>query len=176
MPIDAEAVTRAALDAAVNCLADCLDVISHCLDQLSDEQIWWRPDPAMNSVGNMLIHLEGNLKQWILAGLTERPDTRNRPAEFAVQGGASKTELRENLSQTVQEAAEVLKKITPDEMLVERRIQGFSVTGWDAVFNSLPHFKGHTQEIVCLTRQQKGPAYRFHWTPQSPEEGAPSAG
>lgn len=176
MPIDAETVTRAALDATANCLADCLDVIKHCLDQLSDEQIWWRPEPAMNSVGNLLIHLEGNLKQWIIAGLTASPDTRNRPAEFAAQGGASKTELLAKLAETVQEAADVLKKITPDEMLAKRRIQGFSVNGWDAVFNSLPHFKGHTQEIVCLTRQQKGPAYKFHWTPQSREEGAPSAG
>ena len=62
------------------------------------------------------------------------------------------------------------------EILAQRRIQGFEVTGWQAIFDCVPHFKGHTQEIICLTRLQLGDAYRVHWQPQTPEQGGVGAG
>ncbi len=175
MPLDAEHITRSATQAANQCLDHCLEVITHCVGQMSEEQIWWRPVPSMNSVGNLLLHLEGNIRQWIIAGLTEAQDTRNRPAEFSMQGGRSKSELLDQLQKTVIEAREVLGNLTPEQSLAERTIQGFAVTGWEAVFDSVPHFKGHAQEIVCLTRLQLGSQYQFRWEPNTPEEGA-SAG
>lgn len=170
----AQEVHKAATEAASGCLDHCLGVICHCVNQLSDEQIWWRPHPAMNSIGNLLLHLEGNIRQWILAGLTGGEDTRNRPAEFAATGEATRRELLERLTRTVEEARDVLANVSPESMLADRKVQGFSLDGWETVFDTVPHFKGHTQEIVCLTRQQLGVAYRFHWSPQSPAQGAPT--
>ena len=60
--------------------------IKHCLRQLSEEQVWWRPSPALNSIGNLILHLCGNLRQWIVAGLGGAADHRNRPSEFAEPG------------------------------------------------------------------------------------------
>src|SRR5689334_16459965 len=66
-------------------LADALRMIQHCCGQLSDGQIWWRPNESMNSIGNLLLHLTGNLRQWVVSGLGGTADTRNRPAEFAAR-------------------------------------------------------------------------------------------
>jgi len=146
--------------------------IEHCLDQLSEEQVWWRPREEMNSIGSLLLHLSGNVKQWVVCGLGTAEDNRNRPAEFSQRGSISKADLLTQLAHVVDEAKSVLAQRTADEMLAGRRIQGFEVTGWEALFDSIPHFKGHTQEIISLTRQQLGDAYRVHWQPQTPEEGA----
>jgi hypothetical protein len=84
-----------------------------------------------------------------------------------------KSELLQRLDEVVAAAAEALSKLTPEEMLRLRRIQGFEVTGLGAIFDSVPHFKGHTQEIICLTRMQLGEDYQFDWVPKTEEEGAP---
>jgi hypothetical protein len=158
--------------AAVHCLDQSFAKITHCAGQLSEDQIWWRPDPELNSVGNLLLHLAGNLRQWIIAGVGGSEDLRDRPAEFSAKGGRLKAELLSQLEETVDEARNVLLGAKAEEMLKERRIQGFTVSGWVAVLDSLTHFQGHTQEIIGLTRQRLGPAYQFHWRPQTPEEGA----
>ncbi len=66
----------------------------------------------------------------------------------------------------------MLSRLTAERLLARRRIQGYDVTGLGAIFDSVPHFKGHTQEIICLTRLQRGDAYQFFWQPQTPEQTA----
>ena len=158
---------------AANELTSALGRIKHCLGQLSDEQVWWRSRPSLNSIGNLLLHLCGNVRQWIVAGLGEAADSRDRPAEFAERGPIPKDELLRRLEDVVDEAREVLARLTARQLLEARRIQGFDVTGLAAIFDSVPHFRGHTQEIIHLTRLQLGDAYRFAWTPTTPEQGAP---
>jgi hypothetical protein len=153
------------------CFDDCLAKIRHCLDQLSDEQVWWRPDNEMNAIGNLLLHLTGNVRQWIVAGLGNAPDIRQRPREFAERGPIPKARLLADLEAVVGDAKAALSRCRPDDLLAHRRIQGFDVTGLGAIFDSVPHFKGHTQEIICLTRLQLGPQYQFHWKPQTAEQG-----
>lgn len=165
-------VNRAVLNAASHVFDECLIKIKHCLDQLSDEQVWWRPREKMNSIGNLLLHLTGNVRQWIIAGVGTSNDVRNRSAEFSEKGPIPKAELLQQLSQVVAEAKSVLTDATAVGMLQIRPIQGFEITGWEAIFDCLPHFKGHTQEIICLTRMQLGEAYQFHWQPETPEQGA----
>jgi hypothetical protein len=155
-------------------LAACHQRIKHCLDQLSDAQVWWRPHESMNSIGNLLLHLCGNVTQWIIAGVRGSPDRRNRPEEFAHRVAIPKDELIRRLDEVVREADAVLAGITDSQLLEPRRIQGFDETVLAALFDSLSHFNGHTQEIVCLTRWQLGDAYRFAWVPATPEQGAPS--
>jgi hypothetical protein len=155
-------------------LKQALDRIRHCLEQLSDEQVWSRSGPEMNSIGNLLLHLAGNVRQWLIAGLTGSAHQRQRAAEFAETGPISKAELLRRLEGTVSEAGEVLARQTASGLLEQRRIQGFTVTGLEAIFSSVPHFRGHTQEIIHMTRLQLGKAYRFAWEPTSPEQGAPA--
>ena len=155
-------------------LSRALDRIKHCVHQLTDEQVWWRDGPAMNSIGNLILHLCGNLRQWVVAGLGGAPDERNRPAEFAERGSVPKEELVRSLEAVVEEAKRVLAGVDARLLAEPRRIQGFDVTGAAAIFDSVPHFRGHTQEIVHLTRLQLCDAYKFAWTPTTPEQGAPA--
>jgi hypothetical protein len=155
-------------------LTSALTRIKHCLSQLTDDQVWWRSHPSLNSIGNLLLHLCGNLRQWIIAGLGSATDTRDRPAEFAQRDPIPKADLLRQLDAVVSEAKAVLGKLTARQLLAARRIQGFEMTGLAAIFDSVPHFRGHTQEIVHLTRLQLGDAYQFAWTPTTPEQGAPS--
>ena len=159
---------------AANELTSALAKIKHCLGQLTDEQVWWRSRPSLNSVGNLILHLCGNLRQWIVAGLGAAADGRDRPAEFAERGPIPKDDLLRRLEDVVDEARAMLARQTARQLLEARRIQGFDVTGLAAIFDSVPHFRGHTQEIVGLTRLQLGDAYKFAWAPTTPEQGAPS--
>jgi hypothetical protein len=172
MAVSATDVTRAALQQAAGTLHQSAEKIRHCVEQLTFEQLWWRPEPSMNSIGNLLLHLTGNLRQWVVSGLGGAPDIRHRPTEFSQHESATSEELLTNLEAVVAESISVLTEISSDEMLRSRRIQGFDVTGWAALFDTVPHFKGHTQEVTCLTRMQLGPQYRFHWQPGNAEQGA----
>jgi hypothetical protein len=154
-------------------LASALGRIQHCLQQLTDEQVWWRARPDMNGIGNLILHLCGNVRQWIIAGLGDATDMRNRPAEFAERGPIPKADLLRQLEAVVTEAQTVLKRQSAEDLLAVRCIQGFETTGLGAIFNSVPHFRGHTQEIIHMTRSQLGAAYRFAWQPQTTAEGAP---
>jgi hypothetical protein len=161
--------------AAAHELESALQRIEHCLGQLRDEQVWRRSQPGLNSIGNLILHLCGNLRQWIVAGLGGAADIRDRPAEFAEQGPLPKAELLRRLEDAVAQAKHVLAGVDARRLTEGRRIQGFDVTGVAAIFDSIPHFRGHTQEIVHMTRLQLGDAYRFAWTPTTPEQGAPAS-
>jgi uncharacterized damage-inducible protein DinB len=156
-------------------LAKAATVIQHCLEQLTDEQIAWRPTESLNSIGNLVLHLCGNVRQWIISGVGGEPDVRNRPREFTERGPFGKEEALRQLNEVVEQADAVLRTLSPLQLLERRRIQGFDTTALSAIFDSVAHFKGHTQEIVCLTRLQLGEGYRYEWVPSTPEEGAPGA-
>jgi hypothetical protein len=168
----ADDVSRAVLHEASAVLDQCVIKIRHCLEQLSEEQVWWRPHESMNSIGNLILHLTGNLRQWMVSGIGKVVDVRNRPGEFAERGPIPKAKLLAGLEEVVGETTNLFQQATAVDMLSQRRIQGFTVTGWAALFDCIPHFKGHTQEIVFETRMQLKEAYRFHWQPQTTDQGA----
>ena len=168
----AQEVTTATLDAATGELDNGLKKIKHCLEQLTDAQIWWRPAPSMNSIANLLLHLSGNVRQWIVAGVGGAADTRNRPQEFSERSPIPKQELLQQLESTLGAARQVLGQISSAELLQELRVQGFEVTGVSAIFHSVAHFQGHVQEIVNLTRSQLGDEYQFEFVPKTEEQGA----
>jgi hypothetical protein len=174
MESTAQTLAAAVVAETTNCLSSCVAKIKHCLGQLTDEQVWWRPQESMNSIGNLLLHLCGNVRQWIVAGIGGAPDVRDRPKEFSERQAVPKGHLLGRLDEVVSQAIEALSEMTLHEMLRSRRIQGFDVSGLGAIFDCAPHFKGHTQEIVCLTRMQLGESYKFDWAPHSAEEGAPT--
>jgi hypothetical protein len=153
-------------------LAACHQRIKHCIGQLNDGQVWWRADSGQNSIANILLHLCGNVRQWIIAGIGGVPDQRDRPREFAERAPIPKERLERRLDEVVAEADAVLARVSDAQLLGSRRIQGFDETGLSAISNSVAHFAGHTQEIVFITRIQLRDRYRFAWHPATPEQGA----
>jgi len=168
----ADELAQAVGCAAAKELTNALDRIQHCVGQLSDAQVWWRPQTAMNSIGNLMLHLTGNIRQWLIVGLGGGQDMRNRPAEFSERGPIPRSELLGKLEATVAEARAVLERQTARQLVESRPIQGASVSGLASIFNSVPHFRGHTQEIIHLTRTQLGDRYQSAWEPKTKAEGA----
>jgi hypothetical protein len=154
-------------------LTNALTRLRHCIGQLTDEQVWFRASPALNSIGNLMLHLSGNVRQWIVAGIGRAADVRDRPAEFAQRSLIPRQDLLARLDGVVKEAALVLGRASARDLVEIRRIQGYDVTGLAAIFDCVPHFRGHTQEIVYMTRQQLGDKYQSAWSPTTPEQGAP---
>jgi hypothetical protein len=151
-------------------LKNAFERIKHCTGQLSDEQVWWRPSTSMNAIGNLILHLQGNIRQWLISGLGGTPDVRDRPREFAERGPIAKDQLLRRLEEVVGEARQIMTRISSADLLRRRRIQGYDVTGLDAIFDSVPHFRGHTQEIIHITRCLLGEAYQFAPEPYSLQE------
>ena len=165
-------VTAAFLDGLSHELRGGLEKIGHCLRQLDEEQVWWRPTPDQNSIANLILHLEGNVRQWIVSGVGGEADVRDRPREFAESGPIEKRELLARLADVVDLSIQIISNQTADALLKQRRIQGFDTNAAGAIVHSVAHFQGHSQEIVSLTRQQLTDQYEFHFVPQSEEQGA----
>jgi hypothetical protein len=125
----------------------------------------------MNSIANILLHLCGNLRQWIISGVGGSPDVRNRPGEFADRSMKPKAELVGDLVNVVGQCDEVLSHVDPKSLLQMRRIQGFEVQRMAGIFDTVAHFQGHVQEIIHMTRGILGPAYRFDFVPKGKEQG-----
>ena len=167
-----ESLSNAVGKEASDELDGALRKIKHCVNQLTDDQLWWRPSESMNSVANLLLHLCGNLRQWIVSGVGGNADVRERQKEFDERKSAPKTELMQQIEHVVAEAKTALFEISAEELLRVRRIQGFDVTGIQAIFESVAHFRGHTQEIVHMTRCQLGDSFEFDFVPTNTEQGA----
>tara|TARA_B100000809_G_scaffold184976_1_gene182993 strand:- start:578 stop:1108 length:531 start_codon:yes stop_codon:yes gene_type:complete len=156
--------TSGELDAA-------LGKIKHCVDQLTDDQVWWRPSDSMNSVANLLLHLCGNLGQWIVSGVGGAADVRERQKEFDQRSQTLKTELMQQIESAVADAKMALSETSAEELLRIRPVQGNDVTGMQAILHSVAHFRGHAQEIVHMTRCQLGDSYEFDFVPPTSEQG-----
>ena len=139
--------------------------ISRCLTQLSPQQIWWRPNPASNSVGNLVLHLTGNVRQWIVAGLGGAADVRTRDKEFAEQGPIPKQALLKRLEQTVLQACRIVRGLTAADLGRNYRIQGYRVTGLEASYHVAEHFSHHSGQIILLTKLLRGRDLAFTHLP-----------
>ena len=133
-----------------------------CVTSLTEEQIWWRPNEASNSIGNLLLHLNGNVYQWLVASFNQEEDRRNRPAEFAAKEGATAAELLERLGATLDRARAVLDRLTAAELLAPYEIQGYHVRGLDAVYQVVGHFGLHYGQIVYITKLLSGKDLGFY--------------
>jgi uncharacterized damage-inducible protein DinB len=124
-----------------------------CAESLTTEQIWWRPNEASNSIGNLLLHLNGNVRQWIISTFDRAEDKRNRPAEFAAKEGGTAKELLDRLGATLDEAAQVLDRLTPAELLASYEVQGYHTNGVYVVYHVVEHFGMHYGQIAYITKQ-----------------------
>lgn len=146
-------MARAFIDRARDFLSnDYLRKIECCLDRLKDEQIWWRPNSASNSIGNLVVHLCGNARQWILSGLGGTTDDRQRDSEFSQREIVIGSVLQEHLRSTIAAVDRVLDGLDPKTLLERRTIQGKDVDVLEAVFHVTEHFSMHTGQIILLTK------------------------
>ena len=138
-----------------------LSRILRCLDEMSDEEIWWRPNEASNSAGNLVLHLSGNVRQWIISGLGGAADRRERDWEFSERGPLARRELAARLRTAVNEACRVLKKLAPESLARVYTIQGYHVTGIEAVSHVYEHFSHHAGQIIYITKMRQGKDLRL---------------
>ena len=136
--------------------------LKECVAPLTEEQVWWRPNDASNSIGNLLLHLNGNVGQWLVASFNKDEDKRDRPAEFAAQGHATAAELLAKLGTTLDAAAAVLDRLTVEDLLAPYEIQGYHVHGLDAVYRVVEHVGMHYGQIVYIIKLLSGKDLGFY--------------
>ena len=157
-----DALHRQLLDFSTRKLQQMTSRIEACLGKLTDDQIWARGGENENAVGNLILHLSGNVRQWIVSGVGERPDKRDRDAEFAARGGMSVVELAAKLRATVAEAVTVLDAVTAERLTQRVVIQQYDVSVLEAILHVVEHFSGHTGQIIFATKILTGEDLGFH--------------
>ena len=141
------------LSEAADKLAENVSRIETCMSKLPAALLWARASENENAAGNLLLHLEGNVRQWILSGVGGAPEHRDRPAAFAARSGPAAPALIATLRRTTTDAIAVIRAV-PHARLNERvTIQGYDTTVLAAIFHVVEHFSGHTYQIILLTKQ-----------------------
>ncbi|HXM41183.1 MAG TPA: DinB family protein [Bryobacteraceae bacterium] len=130
--------------------------IEDCLSRLTEEEIWARGAETENAVGNLVLHLSGNVRQWIVAGVGGQPDIRQRDAEFAARGGLARPGLAEHLRGTVDEAVAVIEALTPERLAEHLTVQSYDETVLEAIYHVVEHFSGHAGQIIYATKLLTG--------------------
>ena len=141
---------------------DFLPKIERCVTRLTDQQIWWRPNAESNSIGNLVLHLSGNARQWIVGGLGGAPDARDRDAEFAQREMVARAELLAGLKQTLREVDATLGSFDSDRLMEQRTIQASEVTALAAILHVVEHFSMHTGQIITVTKLLTASDLRFY--------------
>jgi uncharacterized damage-inducible protein DinB len=137
--------------------------LSSSLDSLSDEQVWWRPNQASNSIGNLLLHLNGNVRQWILQGIGGIENVRDRDSEFQRRDAIHVSELRSALDDTLRQVDALLEKLTTEDLLRKHDIQVYrNVTGMDAIYHVVEHFAMHYGQILYILKLVRGEDLGFY--------------
>lgn len=149
--------------------------IDNCVRKLTPEQIWMRAGSNQNAVGNLLLHLNGNVRQWILHGVGGHPDLRDRDAEFAARGGAGANELLERLRTTVEESAALLQALPAGRLMEHTQNQGYDCTVLAAIYHVVEHFAGHTFQIIYAAKLATGEDLGFyaHLSGSAPHDPLP---
>lgn len=136
-------------------LDESLPRIKKCLDLLTDEEIWRQPNDETVSIGNLVLHLCGNVRQWIVSGLGGAGDDRERGAEFSERGTIPKADLTARLENTLREAAEAMDGAAPASLLETRSVQGQTETGLSILVHVVEHFSYHTGQISLAVKLLK---------------------
>ena len=153
---------RLFLDYSARKLRQLTDRIEECLGRLNEEQIWTRGTENENAVGNLVLHLSGNVRQWIVAGVGGKPDVRDRDGEFAARAGVTAPELAALLRGVVEEAAGMLERLDTGRLMDPLAVQSYDVTILEAVYHVVKHFSGHAGQIIFATKLLSGEDLGFY--------------
>lgn len=129
--------------------------VKKCLSLLSEAETWYRPNAHSNSVGNLLLHLCGNARQWIVSGLGGAADTRRRQQEFDERGPIPQQLLLEQLDRLQQDVEAVLARLQPTDLLATYRVQGFEESGFGILLHVVEHFSYHVGQITYFVKAHK---------------------
>ena len=132
-----------------------LSRIEKCFKILTEEDIWMQQNSSSNSIGNLILHLCGNIRQYAISSLGDIPDIRLRDEEFSARGGYTKNDLFVKLTETVSEAVNVIRVVSDDDLLRHRIVQGFNYTGIGIMIHVTEHFSYHTGQIAFWTKLMK---------------------
>jgi uncharacterized damage-inducible protein DinB len=154
------------IDFADHYWAEYLDKIERATAALDDDAVWRRPNEHSNSIANLLLHLCGNLRQWVLGGLLGESFERHRAEEFATRAGASRRALVAELSTVVARCRAGVRGLTDADLAPVRRIQTYEADGYSALFHAVEHMSYHTGQIVFLAKSQLPPDLAFEFYPQ----------
>jgi uncharacterized damage-inducible protein DinB len=123
------------------------------VEGLSNDQIWWRPNDSSNSIGNLLLHLNGNVRQWILQGLGSIENVRDRDAEFNERGSVPLSDLVLALDRTLHEVDTLLENLSSEDLLRQHEIQVYrDVPAIDAIYHVVEHFAMHYGQILYISK------------------------
>lgn len=138
-----------------------LPKIERAVRELSDEDIWWRAGEESNSIGNLLLHLDGSSRMWIVSAVGGAPNLRERQQEFDARAPISREELIERLRQTLAEADATLAAVDVAKLLEKRRVWDEEVTALDAIFHAVEHFSMHAGQVIMLAKMRAGKDLRL---------------
>ena len=139
-----------------------LNRIATCVEKLTNEQVWAKTSVKQNSVGNLLLHLDGNVRQWIMHAVAGQPDHRDRDSEFAALNGPGAPQLLARLRATVEEAVALFHTLPPARLLERVQVQGYDRTVLAAIYHVVEHFAGHTFQIIYATKLLTGEDLGFY--------------
>jgi uncharacterized damage-inducible protein DinB len=155
-------IDRLFLDFSIRKLRQLAGRIRTCIEMLPDEHVWTRGEENQNAAGNLLLHLAGNVRQWICAGVGGQPDVRVRDREFSARGEISKQDLLERLETALDNAIGVMEQITPERLVERITVQKYDVTVLEAIGHVVEHFALHTGQIIFLTKALTGEDLGFY--------------
>ena len=150
------------VDYSVRKLRQYEDRIGECLNRLTEAQVWDRSNDASNAIGNLVLHLCGNVRQWIGSGVAGRPDDRRREAEFAARGDVPIPDLRARLAGVIAEATADLEALPEADLLAKMTVQSYTLTKLEGIYHVVEHFSGHANQIVLLTKAHTNRALGFY--------------
>ena len=136
--------------------------IHKSLAQITEEEAWKAPNLVSNSAANLILHLCGNITQYILSSLGESPDQRQRDLEFSIQGGLSKAELLEKIDGVLSESYEVIQEASIDKLLKIKKVQGFEFSGIGIITHVVEHLSYHTGQIAFWVKLLKNQDLGFY--------------
>ncbi|MBI4541018.1 MAG: DUF1572 family protein [Gemmatimonadetes bacterium] len=132
--------------------------IRTCLDRLTDEQVWWRPHEEANAIGNLILHLCGNIRHYVWRGVGGLDYARDRPAEFAERGPVPREELRRRLDESIEGASRILLGLGPDDLIRSPHATEYPSVQ-ELLQHVLTHFGYHTGQIVYATKLLTGTGF-----------------
>ncbi|PHN01718.1 DinB family protein [Flavilitoribacter nigricans] len=161
--MSAQAITEALVtEVNFRLFEECVPRIKNCLERLPDEKIWWRPNTSSNSIGNLILHLCGNVRQWIISGVGEETDVRRRSEEFDERGPVAREKLLALLDALEPDVRRVLAKVDPEDLMTVKPVQVYEHTVLTMLVHVTEHFSYHTGQIAWITKMLKDEDLGFY--------------
>jgi uncharacterized damage-inducible protein DinB len=157
-----EEFQREFIDQSVHRIDENTKRLRACLDELDELETWKRPNENSNSIGNLILHLCGNIRQYAISSLGNIPDVRERDKEFSADGGYSKYELLDRLTSTIDQAKDVMRTADVAELLRKRHVQGYIYSGIGIIIHITEHYSYHTGQIIFWMKLLKNKDMGFY--------------